>query len=201
VTVEGEMSVVTLTLNGGAVTTALDNGPGGAGGSLTVGGATNGDGTITLNGGNSNLGNGGVGGTANFFGQVLASTISLNGGNAVDAGDTNGSAGSVTFQAGVVCTTLNLKDGSGAGAAPTSAASVTLAGGCFFDTIDVTARSAVDIKSSADGAVLKVKTLPGKKKFTNGDNSDVPAGTDISPATLLFYYNNDVWYGISGVAV
>lgn len=189
-----------VSLNGGDVTTDFDNGPAGAGGTLIVHGSFLADvlsESRCLGGDHSTGGDGGDGGTMQFYGPVRIATLTASGGDSA-TGDA-GNPGSIVCAGGCVCDAVTLQDGAGTSPAGT-ATELVLGGACFIKEIDVTDRvGAAKILGAPGGATLKVGALTDKDTL---DNTGVPTASQATPEENLYLYDDATgWYAVTGTPI
>ena len=188
-----------VSLDGGAVSTAVQNCSAGAGGTLQVYGPLTFT-TISARGGSGvGASDGGNGGYLQTLGLANGYSIFLNGGNATNPLSC-GRGGYVYCTAGINAEELDCLDGTG-GTAPVSPVINELGGSCKVATWRQTDRASSEIRSNGlNPASLQIGAMPNKQ--TLDDSSGVTGNISAALDSSMFINNTSPnrWYTITGVA-
>ncbi len=184
ITVNGNMVVGTLSMNGSNITTTYKSFTGGNGGTLIVGGNLMIQTYAEINGGDSDGFDGGNAGSVSVAGTThCRGSISLIGGDSNNSAEgdlagTNGYPQNCDFDGGASIEEIQFKDGSGPGAAPSTNSILRLGSNCFIQRIDATDRAGIKIQPSNNyPALLKVNEMVTKNTLNKSDGTATGAIT------------------------
>ncbi len=209
---DGNLTVDTLDLSGGGVSTDYPHSVGGSSGNLEVRGSLVCYNELSINGGNAVGNNGGVAGNILVNGPATFRYLYARGGdanNSVLGGDA-GANGSAPFnlqfrRGGVSVQDLQALDGSGSGSVPSANVQIILGGHSTFGTMNVVDRAQVRISADSQfggelDCTLKIRSMPTKQTLNNADGTatgNINANLDDS----IFTSNATGWCVITGTPV